>query len=666
MGSVFLAEDLQLQRTVALKVMLPETARKATAKERFLREARAVAAIEHENIVSVYQIGEDQGVSYLAMQLLGGTSLQELLERQATGAAAPLKLADVLRIGGETAAGLAAAHERGLIHRDIKPSNLWLDASAAGRVKILDFGLARSSAVCSQLTQGNAIVGSPAFMSPEQARQENVDARADLFSLGCVLYRLCTGQLPWNGQDGMGTLIAIATEHPSPAAELNPRLPPKLARLIMQLLAKSPDKRPASAAAVAAELAGLEQQLPAAVLRMPMPVKQDEAPAAGGWGRFGAVWRGGRNRRLLAVLGALAALTLAAVISVKTDTGTLLIDALDSDVRVTVEQNGKKVEVIDTKTDTRLPLHAGEYRLRLDEQHPNLRLEKDAVQITRGGQVVVSVRWVADPQAADGNHAPVAAGKTSSSPGIVNSLGMKMVAIPAGTFLMGSPAADRWKQADEYQHEVRLTRPFHMSDCDVTVGQFRQFIAASSYMPDGGDAWLSPGFEQTDAYPVGDVTWNDAVAFCEWLSRKESRTYRLPTEAEWEYCCRAGSTTTWFFADNPADLGHYAWFSGNGGRTPHPVGLLKPNAWGLYDMLGEVWQWTGDWYAEDYYRESPRDDPTGPASGTYRVQRGGSLFMDAKYCRSALRHGVHPPSWRRAHVGFRVVWIPEATQSKAE
>jgi serine/threonine protein kinase len=215
MGVVFLAEDVLLCRRVALKVMRPEVARSATARERFLREARSTAAVEHEHIVTIYQVGEDNGVPFLAMPLLRGETLHDRLHHL-QGA---LPLPDALRIGREIAEGLAAAHGAGLIHRDVKPANIWLESAPAGdptpprrtggRVKLLDFGLARTSASPS-LTQSGVVVGTPAYMAPEQARNELIDHRADLFSLGCILYEMTTGARPFTGGDTMAVLMSLA------------------------------------------------------------------------------------------------------------------------------------------------------------------------------------------------------------------------------------------------------------------------------------------------------------------------------------------------------------------------------------------------------------------------------------------------------------------------
>jgi serine/threonine protein kinase len=255
MGVVFLGEDVKLARPVALKAMLPALSANPEARARFLREARSAAAIQHDHIVTIYQVDEERGVLFLAMQLLEGETLEDRLRREPH---LPLRL--VLRIGREIAEGLAAAHARALIHRDIKPANVWLEAGR-DRVKILDFGLARAAGDDARISQTGTVIGTPAYMAPEQARGEVIGTRADLFSLGCVLYRLCTGELPFKGKDTLAVLSALAVDRPVPVEELNPTVPPDLADLIARLLSKDPGGRPASARAVADKVAAIEQTL---------------------------------------------------------------------------------------------------------------------------------------------------------------------------------------------------------------------------------------------------------------------------------------------------------------------------------------------------------------------------------------------------------------------
>jgi serine/threonine protein kinase len=253
MGIVYRAEDLQLERSVALKAMLPSLAASASARQRFLREARTAAAVEHDHIVPIFQVGEDRGVPYIAMPFLQGESLDRYLGREA-----PLPLAEVLRLGRQIALGLAAAQKKGLIHRDIKPANIWLEGETR-RVRILDFGLARAAADTAMLTQSGAIIGTPAYMAPEQGTGGKVDGRSDLFSLGCVLYQMCTGQMAFNGNDSVSTLLAVATEEPLPPQEVKPDVPAALSDLVIQLLAKDPDDRPGSADEVVYALSAIER-----------------------------------------------------------------------------------------------------------------------------------------------------------------------------------------------------------------------------------------------------------------------------------------------------------------------------------------------------------------------------------------------------------------------
>ena len=250
MGRVFEAEEVVLNRRVALKVMHAHVAARPDARQRFLREARAAAAIHHDHVVPVFQVGEADGVPFLAMPLLAGESLEARLRRDG-----PLPVGEAVRIAREAAEGLAAAHARGLIHRDVKPANLWLEAPT-GRVKILDFGLARAEEG-DGLTHQGAILGTPGYMAPEQIDGEELDARCDLFSLGCVLYRTLTGRPAFEGKTITALLSAATQQNPTPPAALNPAVPEALSALVMRLLAKDREARPADAATVVNVLAAI-------------------------------------------------------------------------------------------------------------------------------------------------------------------------------------------------------------------------------------------------------------------------------------------------------------------------------------------------------------------------------------------------------------------------
>jgi serine/threonine protein kinase len=253
MGVVVEADDEELQRRVAIKVMASERAQDPVAKVRFMREAQAAAAIDHENVVPIHHVGEDGGVPFIVMPLLRGETLESRLKRE--GRLAP---AEVIRVGREVLAGLAAAHARGLVHRDIKPANIWL-AAETGKVKILDFGLARAADGTEGLTAPGATPGTPAYMAPEQVDGQPADARSDLFSVGATLYRCATGQPAFSGPTLSAVLRAVTAHHPPPPHQVNPSIPGPLSDVIMRLLAKTPSARPPSAQHVLDALTRLDE-----------------------------------------------------------------------------------------------------------------------------------------------------------------------------------------------------------------------------------------------------------------------------------------------------------------------------------------------------------------------------------------------------------------------
>jgi formylglycine-generating enzyme required for sulfatase activity len=243
---------------------------------------------------------------------------------------------------------------------------------------------------------------------------------------------------------------------------------------------------------------------------------------------------------------------------------------------------------------------------------------------------------------------------------LTNSIGMKLVLIPRGRFRMGAPADEEGRKKDEPLHEVEISKPFYLGAYTVTQRQYREIMGRnpSWFSRDGERKGRVKGLN-TDDFPVEYVSWNEAVEFCRKLAelpaeKKAGRVYRLPTEAEWEYTCRAGTTTPFHFgktiADDQANFGFKV-------DRPTVVGSYKPNAWGLYDMHGNVWQWCSDWYDKNHYKDSPAKDPQGPDRGTFRVRRGGSWCNNAASCRSVCR-SYGRPDHRHYAIGFRVVCVP--------
>ncbi len=261
---------------------------------------------------------------------------------------------------------------------------------------------------------------------------------------------------------------------------------------------------------------------------------------------------------------------------------------------------------------------------------------------------------------------------------ITNSLGMILRLIPPGEFTMGSPASEKDRRTDEVQYRVRITKPFYLSSHEVTQAQYEQVTDKNpSYYTALGNGKDRVSGIDTSQFPVEQVTWGDAVAFCRKLSNQEGGQYRLPTEAEWEYACRAGTTTAYGSGSGLLQLGTTGWFGDNSGKNfidsariwetdeaslekrlidngcrPHVVGRKAPNAWSLYDMHGNVSEWCQDWYGP-YESFRVVSDPTGPASGSVRVLRGGAFFNQPKYVRAAVRN-LYRPVYLGHAIGFRL------------
>jgi tRNA A-37 threonylcarbamoyl transferase component Bud32 len=341
MGIVLKAFDAKLHRIVAIKVMAPQLATAATARKRFLREAQAAAAVRHEHVIDIHAVEEVKGLPYLVMEYVAGVSLEERLNR-----GGPLELKEVLRIGMQTAAGLAAAHAQGLVHRDVKPANILLE-NGVERVKITDFGLARAADDAS-LTQSGVVAGTPQYMAPEQARGEAVDHRADLFSLGSVLYAMCTGRVPFRASGSLAVLKRVCEDTPRPIPQINPEIPPWLVEIITRLQAKKPADRFASAAAVAERLGQHLAHLQQPTL-VPLPPRE-EKPATGPMFRGE---RGSSQRRWLAV-GVIAALLVAGaiwaapqiIVRIRGKDGQTTELKVPEGAQVEVEQDGKVVATV--------------------------------------------------------------------------------------------------------------------------------------------------------------------------------------------------------------------------------------------------------------------------------------------------------------------------------
>jgi formylglycine-generating enzyme required for sulfatase activity/Leucine-rich repeat (LRR) protein len=663
--------------------MLPAMVASASGRERFLREARAAAGIKHDHVVSIYQVGEDGGVPFLAMEFLEGEPLDKRLRREGQ-----LPIADVLRIGRETALGLAAAHARGLIHRDIKPANLWLErqggpepSGSRVRVKILDFGLARPENE-KALTQTGAIVGTPQYMAPEQVQNRDLDARCDLFSLGCVLYRLATGRLPFAGKDMISTLMAVATDEPPPPRELEPRIPPALAKLILRLLAKDREQRPHSAAQVAAELERIEHYERA----RPGLARARERLALSY-----AAWSGKRRPRwpwLAGAAGGLVALVLAgAVVLWPTPRGVVKIESDDPNVRIVFDRDGPTVEGAGGEP---ISLRAGEHGVHIKRGDFEFDAEKfvlkkgetitlkvellaGKVKVTADGRALAEVALparappagapdaatVGTPPKSSANSLPGQSAGRDAGPRVeplpttfTNGLGMEFVLVPKGKSWLGGGGGHPGSK------EVVIAHDFYLGKYEVTQEEWQKLTGFTpsywSRTGAGKDAVKDVPDAELMRFPVDNVSWDDAQAFLERLNKQQQVAgwvYRLPNEAEWEYACRGGplpdkfESAYDFYFDKPtnqvlpeqANLGKVR--KGN-----CRVGSYKPNRLGLYDMHGNVWEWC-------------EDGETSAAGAPLRAYRGGCWFNESRLCRAA-GHYAYPPTYRDGGFGLRMARVP--------
>ena len=387
-GVVYRAFDEKLEREVALKILRPSLGQ--PARNRFLVEAKSAAAVDHPNVITIYEVGETDALAYLAMQLLPGETLESRLQREAF-----LPENTVRSIAADVAQGLQAAHNKELIHRDIKPANIWLTDD--DQVKILDFGLARIVNDDPGFTSTGMIAGTPSYMSPEQSKGASLDGRSDLFSLGCLMYRAATGRQPFGAVNVLATLQAIQGDTPIPPATTSAEVSQDLSDLTMCLLEKLPANRLDSAQQVTRALSTDRSQWDFSITRY------KDKPAAPGTklvpeaktqmsGHAGFSWLG--HLTTLLVIGLLAAggfLFGDDVIRVATGYGQLTIETDDPDVKVEVLDQGKVVRIIDTQTDKQIDIKEGRYTFQVVGEDNSVAVTPSDLAISRGGKEIVRV-----------------------------------------------------------------------------------------------------------------------------------------------------------------------------------------------------------------------------------------------------------------------------------
>ena len=628
MGQVYKAFHCSTERIVAIKVILGKGKIDPEVVKRFEREVKAAAKLVHSNIITVFDADQADGRIFMVMEYIKGDDLGELLRKRRQ-----LSVNEVVDYILQAARGLKYAHDQGVIHRDIKPGNILVDSS--GNVKIVDMGMAKLESKAdeesiSMLTASASIMGTVDFMSPEQGfSSKNVDARADIYSLGATLFFLLTRKVMFPGDSAFEKLLAHR-EAPIPSLS-NSRvgITPDLEIAFTKMVAKKVEDRYASMAEVISALSrieveggvnsiGAEDLATTHFERGSYPETIDVETVLTNKGREGNKETdkhiGGKTLAYISgilqktytpkVLAATAIIVLVLMV---------LMLLMKPGTNVKEEVKAQLAELVKLKQEEEVK--GKQVGLMKSKQ------EEDA----KGKQVEVQKSGAKSYQK-----------ELEEKVDLVEGIRLEMVLIPAGKFKMGSPASENGRDNNETQHEVTLTKPFYIGKYEVTQEQWEGVM--------GNNLSRIKGTK----LPVTDVSWEDCQEFIKKLNAKKEGGYRLPTEAEWEYACRAGTTTEYSFGwFNRAEANFQTGVAG----SIKSVGSYKANGFGLYDMHGNVWEWCEDWYAN--YPAGAVTDPKGPATGERRVLRGGSFFSIGWYTRSSVRNVV-TPTFADYSFGFRL------------
>lgn len=620
MGTVYEAHHTKLKHTVAVKETVFSEAHLTKA---FEREAQLLAGLQHPALPKVSDYFSQDDGHFLVMEFVPGKDLSESLTER--GRAFPVE--QVLQWADQLLDALEYLHgqQPPVIHRDIKPANL--KVAANGRVFLLDFGLAKGlHTQMSRVTGGASVQAyTPGYAPVEQMQGSGTDARSDIFSLGATLYHLIAGTPPVDALTRGMNLVNGDADPLRPAHQVNHQVATAVSDVLQKALVLQRERRPTTAAEFRAMLREASQfgatpiPKPSAVLVKPVEERTSPLPEAE------TVVKQARARTAQEPLpppetfetkrvpGQLAA-TIAAPTAPAPQLGQRLETTIPAPPPV-------MPPAVPTMSQT--PPKSQKWVIPL------------VLTVLLVVVIVISLNWKGKQTVADPS------GPVASSPSLPaafkNSIGMEFMEIPAGEFQMGSTQSEDEKPV----HKVKISEVFYLGKYEVTQAEWQAVMGNN------------PSSFKGDRLPVESVSWNDCQEFLKKLNaKKDGYTYRLPSEVEWEYACRAGTT-----GDYAGNLDEMAWYASNSGDKTHPVGQKKPNAWGLHDMHGNVYEWCQDWYQGSY--DGAPTNSIAWESGSdkqFRVLRGGSWFVDARDCRSVHR-GRLIPEYRDGNFGFRVVVV---------
>jgi len=682
MGQVWQATDLATHaelgnsEMVALKILPPQLTQSATHARLLIEEATQARKLAHEHIVRVYEWAQDPATAsyFIIMECLDGEDFDQYLSKRG-----PLQLDQVQQLLAPVGDALSYAWEKHkLVHRDIKPGNVFL--TRRGDVKLLDFGIAsrvRNAGSSLGLETPNA--GTSGYRAPEAGtHQRQPSPRLDVYAVAVMIYQMLEGKMPF-GEQRSGNHLPPAPTVLNAAQwqvlqngfSLTAELRPPSVQALLEALARAVGPSDEELAEQA-RLAQAQAQEQAAVARLHDEQQRKEAAVLAEQARLVE-----RKRQEELALRRKAEAQAAAAEQLRLDK---LRKEQEARRRVEEEVARKaRKETLREQLRDRRESDAAKLRLEQEEQQRKALLVK--AEVARRAEQERARKALAARAAAElAQLLPTPTSPVADANGVLrdrfldgSGAGPDLVLIPTGRFQMGVPEHERavamaagaqksWLDRESPQHWVGIEQSFALGRYPVTVGQWRQFARATGWQTQSETDWQDPGFAQNDDHPVVGISWHDAQLYLRWLSDMSGQLYRLPSEAEWEYACRAGSKTAFSGGDTitSAQANYDGNFVYNGGPRGSFIGGTTPvdkypaNPWGLFDMHGNVWEWVQD-VVHDTYDGAPYDGRAWEDGGDpgRRVLRGGSWLYNPRYLRSALRNGFSAV-FSNDIVGFRV------------
>ena len=674
MGQVWQATDLATHaelgssEMVALKILPPQLTQSATHARLLIEEATQARKLAHENIVRVYEWAQDPATSsyFIIMECLDGEDLEHYLARQG-----PLALAAVQQLLQPVADALSYAWEKHkLVHRDIKPGNVFL--TSKGDIKLLDYGIAsrvRNAGSSLGLETPNA--GTEGYRAPEAgAHQRQPSPRLDVYAVAVMIYQMLEGRMPFDG-------VRTAEQLPSKPVALNAAqwqvlqngfsMTAELRAQSVQALLETLERAAGPSAEELAELARQERAREAE--------RQKQAALAAEQARETARRREEELEQRKKAEAHAAALEKQRLDKLRREQEAqrqfeaeearkLRKEALRGQLRARREADAATALQEHQQLQRKAIQAKAEAAYRAEQEREKDRARKEEASRAAAAAAAPAPASAATPAAAAEPAMP--AEPVSGPAGVLrddfldgSGQGPELVLLPSGRFQMGAHEEEHkaalqagsqqgWLEREKPQHWVGIGRPFALARHPVSVGEWRAFVKATGWAGGSETDWDKPGFVQTDQHPVVGVSWNDAQLYLSWLSEKTGQHYRLPSEAEWEYACRAGTRTAFNVGDTITTEqanydGLYVYNGGARGQYrggTSPLGSFAPNAWGLSDMHGNVWEWVQD-IVHDNYDGAPLDGSAWESDGdtSRRILRGGSWLYHPRYLRSAIRNG---------------------------